>query len=125
MAHPTPGVMIPKVLFCTMSDSSFDTEILEKIKIFVSIVNTFTCVKAVSPIVFCTRSPGVMILTNLLLYHIKMLSCKFQLFWQSSFYQMIFQWPPHFCDYLHFKEDMAPYLNELEFPLPKDKLYQA
>jgi hypothetical protein len=26
----------------------------------------------------------------------------------------------HFCDYLPFEEDLALYLNKLEFPLPKD-----
>jgi hypothetical protein len=31
----------------------------------------------------------------------------------------------HFCDYLHFKEDLALYLNKLEFPLPEDNLYQV
>jgi hypothetical protein len=28
--------------------------------------------------------------------------------------------PPHFCDYLPFEEDLALYLNNLEFPLSKD-----
>ena len=31
----------------------------------------------------------------------------------------------HFCDYLLFEEDLALYLNKLEFPLPKDNLYQV
>jgi hypothetical protein len=31
----------------------------------------------------------------------------------------------HFCDYLPFEEDLALYLNKLEFPLPKDNLYQV
>jgi hypothetical protein len=31
----------------------------------------------------------------------------------------------HFCDYLPFEEDMALYLNKLEFPSPKDNLYQV
>jgi hypothetical protein len=31
----------------------------------------------------------------------------------------------HLCDYLQFEEDMALYLNKLEFPLPKDNLYQV
>jgi hypothetical protein len=30
----------------------------------------------------------------------------------------------HFYDYLPFKEDLALYLNNLEFPLPRDDLYQ-
>jgi hypothetical protein len=29
----------------------------------------------------------------------------------------------HFCDYLPFEEDLALYLNNIEFPLPKDDLY--
>jgi hypothetical protein len=31
----------------------------------------------------------------------------------------------HFCDYLPFKEDLTLYLNKLEFPSPKDNLYQV
>jgi hypothetical protein len=31
----------------------------------------------------------------------------------------------HFCDYLPFKEDLALYLNKLEFPSSKDNLYQV
>jgi hypothetical protein len=31
----------------------------------------------------------------------------------------------HFCDYLPFEEDLALYLNKLEFPLPKNNLYQV
>jgi hypothetical protein len=33
--------------------------------------------------------------------------------------------PHHFCDYLPFEEDLALYLNNLEFPLLKDNLYQV
>jgi hypothetical protein len=29
----------------------------------------------------------------------------------------------HFCDYLPFEEDLALYLNKIEFPSPKDNLY--
>jgi hypothetical protein len=29
----------------------------------------------------------------------------------------------HFCDYLPFEEDLAIYLNKLEFPSSKDSLY--
>jgi hypothetical protein len=32
--------------------------------------------------------------------------------------------PPHFCDYLPFEENLALYLNKLEFPLPKDNLIE-
>jgi hypothetical protein len=31
----------------------------------------------------------------------------------------------HFCDYLPLEEDLALYWNKLEFPLPKDNLYQV
>jgi hypothetical protein len=31
----------------------------------------------------------------------------------------------HFCYYLLFEEDLALYLNTLEFPSPKDNLYQV
>jgi hypothetical protein len=31
----------------------------------------------------------------------------------------------HFCDYLHFEEDLALYLNNSEFPVPKDDLCQV
>jgi hypothetical protein len=31
----------------------------------------------------------------------------------------------HFCDYLTFEEDLALNLNNLEFHLPKDELYQV
>jgi hypothetical protein len=31
----------------------------------------------------------------------------------------------HFCNYLPFEEDLALYFNNLEFPLPKDNLYQV
>jgi hypothetical protein len=37
----------------------------------------------------------------------------------------IFKWPHPifaFCDYLPFEEDLALYLNNLEFPLPKDDI---
>jgi hypothetical protein len=30
----------------------------------------------------------------------------------------------HFCNYLPFEEDLAPHLNKLEFPSPKDNVYQ-
>jgi hypothetical protein len=31
----------------------------------------------------------------------------------------------HFCDYLPFEEDLALFLNKLEFPLPKNNLYKV
>jgi hypothetical protein len=40
----------------------------------------------------------------------------------------IFKWPTpflHCCDYLLFEEDLALYLNKIEFPSLKDNLYQV
>ena len=31
----------------------------------------------------------------------------------------------HFCNYLPFEEDLALYLKKIDFPLPKDNLYQV
>jgi hypothetical protein len=31
----------------------------------------------------------------------------------------------HFCDYLPFEKDLTLYLNNLEFPLPKDDSYEV
>jgi hypothetical protein len=31
----------------------------------------------------------------------------------------------HFCDYPPFEKDLDLYLNNLDFPLPKDDLYQV
>jgi hypothetical protein len=57
-----------------------------------------------------------------------MLSYKFQLFWPSSSLEENLNDPTpflHFCDYLPFGEDLALYFNKLEFPLPKDNLYEV
>jgi hypothetical protein len=56
--------------------------VLEKriLKIF---SNIHTC-KNSFPYCGPTKPPGAMKLTNLLLYYIKKLSCKFELFWPSS-----------------------------------------
>jgi hypothetical protein len=52
-----------------------------------------------------------------------MLSCKYDQFWISGSGEGRFlMTPPHFLDYLPFKEDLALYLNNLEFPLPRDDL---
>jgi hypothetical protein len=64
-----------------------------------------------------------MILTNLILYYVRKLSCKlsFSVFLilekillndSTSFL--------HFCDDLPFEEDLALYFNKLEFPPSKD-----
>jgi hypothetical protein len=43
------------------------------------------------------------------------LSCKHELFWLSGSWKENFQMTlHHFCDYLHFEEDLALYLNNLE-----------
>jgi hypothetical protein len=42
--------------------------------------------------------------------------------------EKIFKWPHpllHFCDDLPFEDDLALYLNKLQFPSPKDNLYQV
>jgi hypothetical protein len=45
-----------------------------------------------------------------------------QWFWRKRFLNDPI---PYFCDYLPFEENLALYLNKLEFPSPKDKLYQV
>jgi hypothetical protein len=63
------------------------------------------------------------ILTNLPLFYARMLSCKIKPFWiNNSFKRIRFLNGPnlflHFYDYLPLEEDMALYLNKLEFPSP-------
>jgi hypothetical protein len=43
----------------------------------------------------------------------------------SVVHEKIFMTPCHFCDDLPFEEELALYLNNSEFHLPKDDLYQA
>jgi hypothetical protein len=47
-----------------------------------------------------------------------------QWFWRRRFINDPIQFL-HFCDYLPFGEDLAFYLNKLEFPSSKDNLYQV
>ena len=73
-----------------------------------------------------SRLRGTMVWTILNLHYIRKLSCKYDLFWLSDSSEEDFSMTSlHFCDYLPFEEDRALYLNNLEFPLPKDDLYQV
>jgi hypothetical protein len=67
---------------------------------------------------------GVVILTNLLLFEVRELSCKIQHFWLHSSKEDPTPFL-NFCDYLPFEENLALYLNKLEFPSPKDNLFQV
>jgi hypothetical protein len=63
------------------------------------------------------------------LHCIRKLSCKYDLFWLSgSAEEDILNDPTlflHFLDYFPFEEDLALYLNNLEFPVSKDDLCQV
>jgi hypothetical protein len=45
-----------------------------------------------------------------------------QLFWRRRFLNDLTPFL-HFCEYLTFEKEMVLYLNNLEFPSPKDDLY--
>jgi hypothetical protein len=47
-----------------------------------------------------------------------------QWFWRKRFFKdpVLFL---HFCNYLLVEENLALYLNKIEFPSPKDNLYQV
>jgi hypothetical protein len=70
---------------------------------------------------------GTIICTSLNLHYVRKLSCKYDLFWlsgsQGIFFNDLTKFLHYFC-YLPFEEDLALYFNNLEFPLPKDALYQ-
>jgi hypothetical protein len=71
-------------------------------------------------------TPGTMIWTNLNVHYNRKLSCKYKIFWLSgSWEEESLMAPSHFCDYLPFEEDLALYLNNLEFSLSKDDLHQV
>jgi hypothetical protein len=70
------------------------------------------------------RPSRVMILTNLPSFYVRKLSCKIQLFWRHSSYEEDIPFS-HLCDYLPFEEDLALYLNKLEFLSTKHNLYQV
>jgi hypothetical protein len=84
----------------------------------------YTNVKLVSPLV----SPTLILRDHYLYKHyVRKLSCKYELFWfsgsQGNKYLNDFTPFLHFYDYLLFEEDLTLYLNNLEFPLPKNDLY--
>jgi hypothetical protein len=77
-----------------------------------------------------SRPPGTIISWNLNLHYIRKLPCKYDLFWLSGSgdWRRFLNDPTpflHFCDYLPFEEDLTLYLNNLEFPLPKDDFCQV
>jgi hypothetical protein len=57
-----------------------------------------------------TRPSWAMIFTNLILYHVRKLSCKFTLLWPSGSWEDFSMTPPYFCNYLPFEEHVDPYL---------------
>jgi hypothetical protein len=62
-----------------------------------------------------TRTPGTMMWTILNLnFHVNI-----------TYSGSMALTPPHFCNYFPFEEDLAFNLNNLEFPLPKNDLYQV
>jgi hypothetical protein len=76
------------------------------------------------------RLTGIMIWRrkNLNLHYIRNLSCKYDVLWLSGSWEDFYMTPTpllHFCNYFPFEEDLALYLNNLEFPLPEDNLYQV
>jgi hypothetical protein len=70
---------------------------------------------------------GTIIWTSFNLHNVRKLSCKYELFWlsgsQGKFFNDLSPFL-HFYDYLPFEEDLALYMNNLEFPILKDALYQ-
>jgi hypothetical protein len=85
-------------------------------------------VKTISLIVPLPPTPKAMILTYLILYYVRKLSCKFELFWLSGFWKENHMILPYFSifviTYLPFEGNLTLYLNKLEFPSPKGELYQ-
>jgi hypothetical protein len=72
---------------------------------------------------------GTIICTSLNLHYLRKLSSKYELFWLSgslgkTFFNDLTK-VLHFRDYLPFEEDLALYLNNVEFRLPKDDSYQV
>jgi hypothetical protein len=101
--------------------------VLDK-KIFFFNINT--C-KYVFPIVIPPHPPhpGSMIWTNWNLhyvkknFHVNMSSSGSLVLEDKNFFNDLTKFL-HFCDHLPFKDDLALYLYNFEFPLPKDNLYQ-
>jgi hypothetical protein len=77
--------------------------------------------KIVFPYCGPSRPPGTMMLN---LHYIRKLSCKYDLFWLSSFLNEPTPFL-YFLASLPFEEDVALYLNNLKFPVPKDDLCQV
>jgi hypothetical protein len=76
-----------------------------------------------------TWPSGTIICTSLNLHYIRKLSCNSELLWLSSSQGKKNQWLcQFFCIFMitsPSEEDLALYLNNLEFPLPKSDLYQV
>jgi hypothetical protein len=73
---------------------------------------------------------GLSLSLNKLIFHIsKNYFCQVWLKLAQWFYRSRFLNDPtpflHFCDYLPFEEDLALYLNKLEFHSHKDNVYQV
>jgi hypothetical protein len=67
-----------------------------------------------------------MIWTDFNLLSIRKLSCRSELFWFNGCLEDDFSITlPYFCYCLPFQEGLALYLNNFEFPLPKDVLYEV
>jgi hypothetical protein len=61
------------------------------------------------------------------LYQKAFIHCKYELFWRGGSWGKFFSMTTifYFCDYFPFEEDLTLYLNNFEFPLPKDDLHQV
>ena len=129
VASPDPrGPWFSQTWICTMSESfhvnlNFSGSVVLEKKIFKDFSYISTCKNGL-PYCGPIQPPGAMILTNLNLHYVKKLPCKFELFWQVVLEKKIFQFL-HFCDYFPFEEDLVLHLNKLEFPSPKNDLYQV
>jgi hypothetical protein len=84
------------------------------------------CKTLVSPLVSLTLT---ITYTSLNLHYLRKLSCKYELFLLSGSQGKTFfndlDKVLHYCDYVPFEKDLALYLNNLEFPLPKDDSHQV
>jgi hypothetical protein len=73
--------------------------------------------------------PHDLIWRNLNLHYIRKLSCKYDCqILAQSFWRRFLNDPTPFlycCNFLFFEEDLALYLKNLKFPLPKDDVYQV
>ena len=69
-----------------------------------------------------SQSPGTMIWTIFKLHYIEKLSYTFELLWFSCCWEEEFQMTP---TNFRIEKELAIYLNNLDFRLPKDDLYQV